>query len=143
ELVDSPVHRTDQVMNQLVRRSFRLGREVTGDIKATNVVPKCCNREVHAASPARLLLRSSRKDRSEEGKILAIESLRQIRRKSIKRSDQQLVPEDRQRCLPYDPRNALKRTWLRDNDIADIGTNPPRDSGEIKGRRKLLHLHKG
>ena len=140
ELVDPPVHRGDEVVDELVGGGLGLRREVFRDVELADVVAERADSEVDGAFPAVLLLRRTVQHGSVEGEILRIELLREVGRISVERADEQLVLQHPKRGPADLGGNPLEGAWLVDDDVVDIHAIGFGESREIKPRRKLAQL---
>src|SRR3954451_4613661 len=140
ELVDAPVHRRYQVVDELVGSGLGLGREILDDVKLADVVAERAHGEIDCAFPAVLLLRRTVQDGLVEGEILSIELLRQVGGISVKRADEELVLQYRKWALADLRGNTFEGAWLVDDNVVDIHAIGFGESREVEPGRNLTHL---
>ena len=144
ELVDTGVHRRDDVLDQLVRRRLGLGREIFGDVQLADLVIHRSAGELHRALPALFLLRRSAQRRAIEGEILVVERLGQHVGEIGQRLQDQLILQHADRRGGDQLRYRGDRTGLRDDDIGDgVCATGLEHRREIDPRRQLLELCHG
>ena len=149
QLVDPPVHRGDDVVDELVGRGLGRRREVARDVDLADLVGERPAGRRHGALPAILLLRRAGKDGAVESEILLVDGVRQHRGVAVERADDQLVLQHLQRRRCDGGGDALDRARLGDDrrlhrraEVAEIGDEieARRIGGELRDRQLVIGL---